>query len=196
MLLQLALFASALVSLAQMIASVSTSTVIDTSGGSWVALRFFTFSAIILNLVGAFLSLVIIKMCSDLPVAAQQKVTRQTGTKNRATQERDIQYWITPEHWNIPYGVATGLGILPPHILENHFLLLRCFGMSKWYEFVDRSSSVVLVLACVCTVAALTFWMFLNEPQMTAGVTMITFGSAAIISICALSISVVGQGWR
>jgi len=183
------LFASALVSLAQMIATVSST--VDTDGSSWVALRFFTFSAIILNLSGAFLSLITIKMCSDLPVAAQQRVI-----KDRTAPPRDTPYFITVEDLDIPFRVATGVGILSPTILDDHFLLLKCFGMSKWYRFVDRASSMVLVVACACTFAALTFWMFLNEPQMTAGVTMITFGLAAIITICALLLALSRQGWR
>jgi hypothetical protein len=172
-----------------MIASVGTT--VDTSGGGWVALRFFTFSAIILNLGGAFLSLITIKMCSDLPVAAQQRVI-----KDRTAPTRDTPYFLIAEDLDIPLRVATGVGILSPTILDDHFLLLKCFGMSKWYRFVDRATSGVLVVACACTFAALTFWMFLNEPQTTAGVTMITFGLAAIVTICALLIAVSRQGWR
>ncbi|KIM29259.1 hypothetical protein M408DRAFT_121521 [Serendipita vermifera MAFF 305830] len=176
-------------SLAQMIASIATA--VDTNSGSWVALRFFTFSAIILNLSGAFLSLVTIKMCSDVPVAAQQMVV-----KDRRASLRTTRYLVTPEDLNIPMGVASGKGFLSPTILGNHFLLLRCFGMSKWYKAVDRASSGVLVLACICTFAALTFWMFLNEPQATAGFTMIVGGSSATIVICAVMIAVFNQKWR
>jgi hypothetical protein len=62
----LALFAGALASIAQTVA-----TTVDEadSPASWKAMRVFLYSAIMLNFSGAFLSLMIVKMCSDLPLA-------------------------------------------------------------------------------------------------------------------------------
>jgi hypothetical protein len=175
------LLASALVSLVQTVASVST----DTTSPSWQALRGFIYSAIILNLSGAFLALMTIKMCSDLPVVAQQKLIDGLTTSNVPMSSIVEPDWITPEHDNIPFAATiAGKGVLSVKILGDHFLLLRCFGMSRWYKAVVRISSWVLVAACVCSFAALTLWMFLSESVTTAGLTMIPFGITAIIVIC------------
>lgn len=208
----MALFAAALVSLAQMIAAAA-----EKTGASWEAMRFFTYAAIMLNLGGAFISLVIIKMCSDVPRAAQQKIVtwgesdlmnvsyqppsipktaRITPSGNLNTTATPVNPdWITTKNENIPLSAAQG-GILIPEILQDHFLLLESFGMSKKYRFVDRVASWALVAACVCTFAALSFWTFLTEAVVTAGVTMIAFGLTAIIVTTVYFIGSFGQNWH
>jgi hypothetical protein len=65
----LALFAGVLASLAQTVAG---NVDVDESPASWKALRVFLYSAIMLNLSGAFVSLMMVKLCSDFPLAAYQ----------------------------------------------------------------------------------------------------------------------------
>ncbi|KIM29792.1 hypothetical protein M408DRAFT_22657 [Serendipita vermifera MAFF 305830] len=211
----MALFAAALVSLAQMIGDAAA----QATGASWEALKFFTYAAIMLNLGGAFLSLIIIKMCSDLPLAAQQRLlepgandfttsgspygpplrrsapTNTSSVMNTKDQAVFDPNWIDTHNENIPLAAAQD-GILSPEILVNHFLLLESFGMSKRYRIVDRLGAWSLVAACVCTFAAFSFWTFLTEGVATAGATMVIFGSTAIIVMTVYAIGSLGQGWR
>src|SRR5277367_2067711 len=66
----MALFAGALASLAQIVAG---SVDQDEGPASWKALRVFLYPAIMLNLSGAFISLMMVKVCTDFPLAAYQK---------------------------------------------------------------------------------------------------------------------------
>jgi hypothetical protein len=208
----MALFAAALVSLAQMVASVDTAA--NTSTPSWEALRFFTYAAITLNLSGAVVSLIVIKMCSDIPLAAQQKLlevdesdltdTNQISSQNQhalvsippntAVSIFDPD-WITPGNRNIPLAAARD-GVLVPELLLDHFRLLESFGMSTNYRIVDKSTNRILMAACACTFTAMSLWVFLTESITTAGITMISFGSTAILVLTVFLIGNVGQGWR
>jgi hypothetical protein len=208
----MALFAAALVSLAQMIAAIDNPT--NTSTLSWEALRFFTYAAIILNLSGAVVSLMIIKMCSDLPLTAQQKLLEVNESDltdiNQGSSQNQYALpsippntavsifdpdWITARNRNIPLAAARD-GVLVPEILLDHFRLLESFGMSEKYRTVDQSSSWVLMAACACTFAALGLWIFLTEANITAGITMISFGSTGILVLTVFLIGNRGQGWR
>ena len=175
--LQMALFAGALVSLAQIVSAADQN--MDTTSVSWGALRVFLYSAIMLNLGGAFMSLITIKMCSDLPLAAQQTLLREghAGSSHPLSK------------------IARGETI-DTNDLKNHFRLLRAMGMSPWYQRVDGLSTWMLIIACVCTFAALTFWVFLSGTIATAGVTMVIFGPVAIIIVIAFVYASQGQGWQ
>jgi hypothetical protein len=164
----MALFAAALVSLAQIVEGVDKT---DTTTTSWQALRVFLYGAIMLNLAGAFLSLLTIKMCTDLPLAYHQ---RQTGRQKNA----DIK--------------------LPNDVVDWHRSgILLGAGMSRYYAWIDLSSTLVLISACVCTFSSLTFWVLLNtlDPK-TSGITMIIFGSVAIVVLGSFAITSLGEGWE
>jgi heme A synthase len=172
----MALFAGALVSLAQLVGTSNSSS--DGNSVSWSALLVFLYSAIMLNLGGAFLSLLAIKMCSDLPLAAQQKLLREGSAASKSPLSR----------------IARG-ETLGTEILEDHFGLLESFGMSRGYRHVDYLCFSSLMAASVCTFVALTFWVFLSETNVTAGITMITFGPVAIIVVRVFVLAGYGQGW-
>ena len=207
----MALFATALVSLAQMIAGVDAT---NANTPSWAALRFFTYAAIILNLSGAVVSLVIIKMCSDVPLAAQQKILEVDESDLRDTNQISSQNqhtlpsmrpstavsifdpeWITSRNRNISLAAARE-GVLLPEILLDHFRLLESFGMSMKYRIVDQSANCILMAACACTFTATAFWTFLTESIVTAGITMISFGPTGILVLTVFLIGNRGQGWR
>lgn len=78
---------------------------------AWEALQFFTYSAIILNLTGAFISLVSIRMCVELPLRAQRAVL------------------ACPDSW--PARIVGNGEVLPTDALTSHYALLETFGMSK-----------------------------------------------------------------
>jgi ethanolamine transporter EutH len=166
----MALFAGALVSLAQIVEGVDTTST-DTTTASWQALRIFLYGSIMLNLAGAFLSLLTIKMCSDLPLAYHQ---RQLGPGTNA----DIKLPAGVKDWHRS-GVLLGA------------------GMSRYYSWIDITSTLMLVAACVCTFSALAFWVLLNtlDPK-TSGITMIIFGSVAIVVLGAFAITSLGERWE
>jgi hypothetical protein len=170
---QLALFAGALVSLAQIMENVTN----NNTSASWQALRVFLYGAIMLNLTGAFLSLVTIKMCSDLPLANYQKQFKSSLPTTSAAVAPTIPNGVKP--WS-------RLGIL----LDA--------GMSPNYTFVDEASKWVLVASGVSTFASLTFWVFLNSNNWNTAViiTMVLFVPAALVVIRAFLIASRGEGWR
>jgi hypothetical protein len=130
-----------------------------------------------LNLTGAFLSLVTIKMCSDLPLAHYQKQFKTTS---------------------LPTTSAT-LVPPPPSDVEpwSRIGILLDAGMSRRYTFVDDASKWVLLASGVCTFASLTFWVFLNAQNWNTAVitTMVLFVPAAIVAIRAFLIASRGEGW-
>jgi hypothetical protein len=201
----MALFAGALASFAQMVNGVDP-TKTDTTTLSWGALLVFLYSAIMLSLAGSFLSLIVIKMCSDLPLAAQQKILEEgSPLSNRSTFLSGsgprsafpfafVSSVSSHKHKPLSTIAARG-GKIDAYILANRSRLLEHFGMSRGFKVVDRMGSFVLLAACICTCAALTFWIFLSEPIVTAGVTMVCFGVTAIIVILAYGFATDGQGW-
>lgn len=132
----------------------------DDSPASWKALRVFLYSAIMLNFSGAFLSLMIVKMCSDLPLALYQR-------------EKP----------------------LPPYIPGSVSGLLAHYHMSHWYWRANRSFVAVSILACLCTFASLSFWIFLSETFTVALITMVIFSLLALNLVVVYGVAVNGQGW-
>jgi hypothetical protein len=165
----MALFAGALASLAQCLESVDKG--VTLSSTSWLALRAFLYGAIMLNLCGAFLSLVIIKMCCDLPLARFQRESRG----------------IAPPE--IPSGVDPW----------SRYALLHRAGMTRFFFIVEELCYWFLVFACVCTFTTLTLWVSLitqSDNNTWSWVTMGFFGPCATAVIVAFGIAVYGQRWR
>jgi len=184
----MALFAGALVSFAQIVNGVNPSTT-NTQSVSWGALLVFLYGAIMLSLAGSFLSLIMIKMCSDLPLAVQQTILSKSPTRT-----------IIPGHVAVGGQIsedvlASHFGQISEDVLASHFLLLETFGMSVSYKRVVRLSNLVLIATCISTFMAFTFWLFLSEAIIIAGLTMIFFGAAAIIVTFAYITAGNGQGW-
>lgn len=159
----MALFTGALASLAQTLSGDSMIDKADTPA-SWKALRVFLYSAIILNFSGAFLSLAVVKMCTDLPLAAHQAMLLN-GPKASHNQPGTVSQ------------------------------LLIDSGMSRGYNTVNLSLTVVFVSACICTFATLTFWVLLSETSIVAGITMIVFGLVGLNAIVVSVITGRGQNW-
>jgi hypothetical protein len=165
----MALFAGALVSLAQIVEAVTT----DTTSASWQALRTFLYGAIMLNLSGAFLSLVTIKMCSDLTI----------------TRRRNPSQSPPGATFEVQTNTVTGNAIRHSRVKT-----LLDAGMSPGYKFVDISNALVMTSACISTFASLTFWVFLNaKNSVVPGLIMLFFVPAAIIAIAAFWIAALGE---
>jgi hypothetical protein len=124
-----------------------------------------------LNLAGAFLSLLTIKMCTDLPLAYHQ-------WQNGQGKNADIKVPDGVKEWHRS-GILLGA------------------GMSRYYAWIDLTSTLVLIAACVCTFSSLTFWVLLNTVNpKTSGITMIIFGSVAVVVLGAFAITSLGEGWE
>ncbi|KIM23121.1 hypothetical protein M408DRAFT_28135 [Serendipita vermifera MAFF 305830] len=164
----MALFAGALVSLAQIVEGVGSEDP-KTTTASWQAMRVFLYGSVMLNLGGAFLSLLTIKMCTDLPLAYHQSTDKEG------------------KNIKLPHGVEP----------QYRFGLLLKAGMSRHYATVDHMSTMALILACMCTFASLTFWVCLNTPSaITSGLTMIIFGLVGLGAISAFVMTSLGEGWK
>lgn len=143
---QTALFAGALVSLAQLVATD------DTKSSAWDALRFFVYTAISVNLSATALALIIIKLCTDLPCLAQQRMLTE------------------PSSW--PSRCAYGEP-LPLRLLGDPVQMLVEFGMSRRYNALDWGAAVWIIIGHINTFAALTLWVWLTQSYVVAAASMV-----------------------
>lgn len=146
----------------------------EQGGAGWEALRFFIYSALILNLSGTFLCLMTIKMCTDLPHHAQQMVV------------------LKEDSW--PSQVARG-ATLSEELLTDHWLLLKAFGISNRYQNMDIVFVFVVLFGGLYTFVAVIFWIWLTESYTLAGATMITV-VPAVASVVYGVVAASAEGWR
>jgi len=161
-LLQTALFAGALVSLAQLVATN------DTSSPAWDALRFFTYAAIAINLSGTTLALIIIKMCTDVAFTAQRLLISD------------------PRSW--PARLARGES-LPREILGDQVQFPVAFGMSRGYIWLDWGAAVWFLLGFLSTFASLTLWIWLTQSFLVAATLLLVIAPSVfgVISVIFLT---------
>lgn len=150
--MQTALYAGVLLSLVQLEYP-------QQSTAAWEALRFFTYSAITVNLTGTALALVIIKLCSDLESSALQLAVTD------------------PE--SLPARVMKG-GKVKKKLLGTHYELLEQFGMPEGYRLLDFLTSIWIMTGNIFTLTAVTMWVWLAEKKALAGTTMIITGPAIL----------------
>jgi len=165
----------ALLSLAQLVQSAA----IELEDGRlalWETLCVFFYSAVILNLTCAFLSLVIIKMCDDLLLAYYQKSYR------RAT-------WTTHDAEETP---------ALPREVENWSRqgILRQAGMYRPYRLVNAARTCILLVAFASTFVSFTLWVVITAPNdPILWVTMVIFGIAALVAVGSYLVAAMGEGW-
>ena len=160
-----------------MISSADSTT--NTTTATWVAIRFFTYSAIILNLASSFICLMIIKMCTDVPHNAQQSIANH----NNKEPSRAMR-------------VARG-EVIPRGLLGSHYRLLEEFGMSPYYRYIDSAIFSQLVTgAFTFTFVALTIWIWATQSTLNAGLTMITVVPAYLSSVFVYNVCLKSQGWH
>jgi hypothetical protein len=145
---QSAFFAGALINLAQL--------VVDNTDGSErlpQTLRWFSYSAVFLALASTFLCLTCVRMCSNLPTMAAQKILDEPNC--------------------LAARVARGEPI-PIEIMRNRHELLRSFGGARSYQAVDNAFNFIFMFGCFCTFVALIIWIWLAEDTVIAGPIMAT----------------------
>jgi hypothetical protein len=137
----LALFAGALTSIAQ---TVSATVDVDDSPASWKAMRVFLYSAIMLNFSGAFLSLMIVKMCSDLPLAMFQNDAPPCFKRSVSDQLGHFgmsrQYWIVNSSFVVVSILAS----------------LCTFATLSFWVFLSQTFTVALITIMIFSLLALT----------------------------------------
>jgi hypothetical protein len=124
-----------------------------------------------LNLCGAFLSLVIVKMCCDFPLAHYQRAVRKIPPR---PVDRKIEEWSRRG-------------------------LLCTAGMTRLFFTVEEMSYWTMILACVSTFTSLTLWVSLitaADNDTWSRVTMGFFGPCAMVVVGAFGIAVYGQRWE
>ncbi|KAG9048057.1 hypothetical protein FS842_000492 [Serendipita sp. 407] len=140
-----ALFAGALLSLVQL-------EVNGQSTPAWQALRFFTYTAITINLTGTTLALVLIKLCSDIESVAV--------------------HMILSDPASLPARISHGDKV-PIHLLGKPYELLEQFGMPRGYRVLDFGASIWITAGNLFTFVSVTMWVWLAEDVAVAGASMI-----------------------
>jgi hypothetical protein len=135
---------------------------------AWRALQFFIYSAIILNFTATFLCLMAIKMCTDLPHYAQQMAVLQGKSwPNRAARGETLKRELLTDHWR----------------------LLKAFGMSSRYRFIDALFFFIVIFGCLYAFIAVVIWICLTVPPAVSGATMVTVLPAAVSIVCGVFVS-------
>ncbi|KAG9055734.1 hypothetical protein FS842_001406 [Serendipita sp. 407] len=140
-----ALFAAVLISLAQLVEPV------DQRTPAWRALRFFTYSSVVINLSGTTLALVLIKMCSEVQFKAHSMIIFDPSS--------------------LPARVAKD-GI-PREILQNRYELLEKFGMPRGYRMLDAGASFWVLSGNLFTFVSVLMWIWLAGDAVISSVTTI-----------------------
>jgi len=137
----------------------------NTNTTSWAALRFFTYSAIVLSLNGTFMGLLCIESCVRLQCNARLRLLA------------DSDSW--------PARVARG-ETLPRDILTNNVELLRAFGISRGFETTESMISLSLLFAFISTITSITLWVWLSQSQVVASLITVTICAAITMASYAL----------
>lgn len=133
----------------------------------WTALRFFTYSAIILCMSGVFISMACMGCCTSLANGARNQLLKEHDSPpERPTQRRFRAIWRKN--------------------LSDPGELLRSHGMSPKYGRLRDLLYVFLTLGTLFSFTAITLWIWLTENHLTAGVTMITIVPAFMAVVYAL----------
>ncbi|KAG8754425.1 hypothetical protein FRC14_005089 [Serendipita sp. 396] len=140
-----ALFAAFLISLAQIVEP------LDAKTPAWRALRFFTYSSIVINLSGTTLALVLIKMCSEVQFKAHSMILFDPSS--------------------LPARIAKE-GI-PREILQNRYELLEKFGMPQGYKRLDTGAGFWVLSGNIFTFVSVLMWIWLVGDTVTSSVTTI-----------------------
>jgi hypothetical protein len=126
------------------------------------ALRWFSYSSVFLALASTFLCLACVRMTSDLPGMAAQKILDEPN--------------------GLVARVARGEPI-PIHLLRNPHQMLREFGGSRSYQAIDNAFNAIFMFGCFCTFVSLIIWIWLIEEIQIAGAIMATVIPAVICVI-------------
>lgn len=145
--LKSALFAGGLLTLAQLVASK------DNEGAAWDALRFFTYSAVMLSFSDTFLCLLCIARCTYVPSAARREVL------------------LNPNSW--PTHVARG-GTLTRDLLNDNVNMIRHFSLGSQYRHLKSCLDVFVGISFLFSSLAVSLWVWLTLNHVTAGLTMLT----------------------
>ncbi|KIM22166.1 hypothetical protein M408DRAFT_293279 [Serendipita vermifera MAFF 305830] len=115
-------------------------------------LRFFTYSAVINNLIAAMCCMWSMQMYSDLPERAQQLPLR------------DENSW--------PARVSRGEYLTQELILDVSTSILEEFGIYKAHSWISLGELLWTVLGLLCTFLTFTIYLWLTQSRAIAGALM------------------------
>lgn len=135
----MALFAGVQISLAQVILRKEE----PVASVAWHALRFFTYTTIVVALGGTALSLSLVKLCTELPIRAKDLLVLEPNS--------------------VPAGLARGR-LLPKSLLMDDNKLLEAFGMPRVYIWLDWVTAFLFMICLVLIFISIGLWVWLTEP--------------------------------
>ncbi|KIM24372.1 hypothetical protein M408DRAFT_27036 [Serendipita vermifera MAFF 305830] len=166
------LLAGAIIALTSILGGIDSD--FEEPSNGWKAFRVIMWTAIICNVGEAFICILAIKMCSDLPLWAL---------------EREMYLLDQPEEDKA--GRAVRRPSFNPRNVRDRYLLLESVGMPKLYRFVDRVVIVLLVVSSTFSFLTLFYWVLHTQTFYVRMITLIPF---VIIILLVLIVFIISMG--
>lgn len=144
------------------------------SSGEWEAARAFIYGSIITNLTATMLALLAILFSSELEGNALRKVLQDVNS--------------------LPHRVARHQERIPVEKQLDRSELLKAFGMSPYYKWVEFGQLLWVVFGMCSTFLAFTTWVWVSQSHMLFGLLMvpIVFGFFGL-AVCLIGPVLTGQ---
>lgn len=139
----MALFAGALASLAQ---SVAANVDTDDSPAAWKALRVFLYSAIMLNISGAFISLMLVKICSDFPLVAYESADQKRPEKPAKETVSGLLRRFGMSQWYWPVSQS--------FVIISMLACLCTFASFSFWVLLSETFTVALITMVIFSILA------------------------------------------
>jgi len=144
-------------------------------------LRLIMWIAIMSDVAEAFLCIMAIKMCVELPLVAMEKQVDLLEKAMEIDRPGDIERYLT----------------VGPKELRHRHEILEAVGMPRSYRYIDRLVIWFLLWSVVLSIATMFYWVGQTINIFPAGVILIFFG---LISVMLLTIFVIvmkfSRKWR
>ena len=172
-LVQITLLAGALITLTSILGGIDSA---NEGTRAWRAFRVLLWAAIVFDVGEAFICILAIKMCSELPLLATEKHVR---LRDGSAISQSL-------------GEAPRRGPQPPSRFRHRYLLLESVGMHPLYWLVDQLVIWVLVSASVLSFVTLFYWVVQTMTIVTAMLIVISF---VIVIAMILTVFVISMGY-
>lgn len=131
----------------------------------WEAARAFIYGSVITNLTATMLALLAILFCSELESNALRKVL----------DEED----------SLPHRVARHKELIPAKTQRDKHGLIRAFGISPYYKWVELGQLIWVILGMCSTFLALASWVWLSQSHTVFVLLMMPLGFGFVgLAVC------------
>ena len=197
-LLQITLLAGTLVSLTSILGGTDANP--DKTTRGWSAFRVILWTAIMSDVGEAFVCLMAIKMCTELPLVAMEKQMEllETGANAPPPPPRPRPPHSAGSEHNPPEhnGESEGPTRVGLKELQDRHAILEAVGMPRFYQLVDRLVIWFLVFSSTTSFLTMFFWVCQTVILIPAMLILISF---VIIVAIVLGIFVIavrfGRNW-